>query len=129
VRHNVGHLVRWSFALEVPQSLMGFGADDGVEPRAQLVRLAQTTEAGGHYAEGVLDTVGGRVAIAEHSDAEVVQPVGVAVIDLGERPTVTVGRRDGEFGVTAAGPDATPVSQCGGDGVLLQVDQVALVSA
>jgi hypothetical protein len=36
-----------------------------------------------------LHTVGGGVAIAQHAETEVVQPVGVTVVDACEGPAIT----------------------------------------
>jgi sirohydrochlorin ferrochelatase len=49
--------------------------------------------------EHVLRAVGCGIAVAQHSDAEVVQPVGVPVVDRRERKLVAAGRGNGDFGV------------------------------
>jgi hypothetical protein len=49
--------------------------------------------------EHVLHAVGGGIAITQHSLAEVVQPIGVAVVDRRERELVSTRCRHGEFGV------------------------------
>ena len=56
------------------------------------------------------DAVGCPVAVAEHPDAEVVQPVGVPVIHLAERGSVTGKRGVNQFRVGVAG---VTISQSG----------------
>ena len=78
-------------------------AGDRVQPRAELVGFAQNSEVCRGDAEGVLHAVRCSVAVPEKSDTEVIQPVGIAVINLGERLTVTVGRRASQIAVADAG--------------------------
>ena len=65
-------------------------AGDRVQPRAELVGIAQTSEVCRGDAEGVLHAVRCSVTVPEKSDTEVIQPVGIAVINLGERATITL---------------------------------------
>ena len=87
----------------MPKTAHRVVAGDRVEPRAELVGIAQTSEVCRGNTEGVLHAVGCSVTVPEKSDTEVIQPVGIAVINLGERLTVTVGRRASQIAVADAG--------------------------
>ncbi len=74
------------------QPSQALAPDDAVEPGTQAIGVAQLAQPfrGGH--EGVRDRVHRVLALAQHRVGEVVQPVGVLVVDLGER--VAVARQD-----------------------------------
>ena len=81
-------------ALLAPPMAEGFVAGDGEQPRAQTGRVTQLVELAVRGDEGVVGRVGGLVAVAQDRPAEVVQPVGVPVIDAG--PRALVARASGE---------------------------------
>jgi len=61
----------------------------------------ELAEALGRDQERVLGGVGGLVPVAQQAPAEVVQAVGVAVVDRGEGATVAGRRRPHQLGVVA----------------------------
>jgi hypothetical protein len=72
-------------------------AGDGVQPRAQLGRVAQLVQALGGGEEGVVEGVGGRVPVAKDRPAVVVEAVAVTVVNGGEGVAVpgTGGKHEG----------------------------------
>ncbi len=107
-RFEFGQHVGGFLAAALPLVSQRLVSGDGVEPGAQLVGVAQLRQFRRRRAEGVLNAVGGGVAVAQHADAEVVQPVGVPVVDRGERRAVT--GRGGRREISVGG---VPVGLCG----------------
>jgi hypothetical protein len=98
---TVGQFVGRGLAAPLANPAQRLVAGDRVQPRTQSVRITQLRKLGGRDAERILHAVGGGFAVAKHSDAEVVQPVGVAVVDPCERPPVAGGRGSGQISVAA----------------------------
>jgi len=94
----------------VPKTTHRVVAGDRVQPRAESVGFTQVREVGCGNAEGVLHTVGRFVTVPDQPHAEVVEPIGVAVVNLGECLTITRSGRSGEFTVADIGPQL----QCSG---------------
>src|SRR5215208_5588940 len=89
---------------------------DSVQPRAQFVRFPQISEARRGGAKRVLYAIGGGVSVGQHPSAEVVQPIGVAVIHDGECLAVAACSSPDEVGVGAARADDIPTWYCCGHG-------------
>ena len=98
---QVGHLLLGGDAGAGPDPAEGLAAGDRVQPGAQPLGVAELAEALGRDQERVLGGVGGLVPVAQQPPAEVVQPVGVAVVDRGEGVAVAGGRRPHQLGVVA----------------------------
>src|SRR5512132_895122 len=98
---RVGHLRLWRGARPGPGPAEGLGARRRVQPGTQPLRVAELAEALGRGHERVLAGVGRLLPVAQHRPAEVVQPVGVAVVDGGEGAAVAGRGRPHELGVAA----------------------------
>ena len=77
-------------------------AGDRVQPWAEFVGFPQTSEVCCGNTEGVLHAVGRSVTVPDQSDAEVIKPVGIAVIDLRECVPITVSSRSHQITVAEA---------------------------
>jgi hypothetical protein len=98
---QVGHLLLGGLAGAGPDPAEGLAAGDRVQPGAEALGVAELAEALGRDQERVLGGVGGLVPVAQQAPAEVVQAVGVAVVDRGEGATVAGRRRPHQLGVVA----------------------------
>jgi hypothetical protein len=101
VRH-VLHLVEHDPAAG-PDHPQRHAARDGVEPGPEPLGVVQLREPLGDEDEGVLHGVRGFVAVAQDGVAEVVQPVGVAVVDRRERLPVASQHTGDQLGVGVLG--------------------------
>ncbi len=101
VRH-VLHLVEHDPAAG-PDRPQRHAARDGVEPGPEPLGVVQLREPLGDEDEGVLHGVRGFVAVAQDGMAEVVQPVGVAVVDRRERLPVAGQHTGDQLGVGVLG--------------------------
>ena len=104
VRCPIGKVVGNLFAVTVTEAAHRLVAGDRVQPRAELVGLAERRQARRRDTEHVLHAVGGGFAVPYQSQGEVVQAVGVAVIDAGQRLTITPRSGAGQFGVAGVVP-------------------------
>ena len=75
-------------------------ACDRAQPRLEQVRIAEAADAGGRNDEGVLGGVGRFVAVAQDRSAQVVDRVGVAVVDGGEGVGLASRRGKGQRAVS-----------------------------
>jgi hypothetical protein len=98
---QLGHLLLGRDAGPGPDPAQGLAARHRVQPGTQPLRVAELAEALGRDHERVLGGVGGLVPVAQQPPAEVVQPVGVAVVDRGEGAAVAGRRRPHQLGVVA----------------------------
>jgi hypothetical protein len=98
---QVGHLLLGSLAGAGPDPAEGLAAGDRVQPGAEPLGVAELAEALGRDHERVLGGVGGLVPVAQQPPAEVVQAVGVAVVDCGEGAAVAGRRRPHQLSVVA----------------------------
>jgi hypothetical protein len=98
---QVGHLLLGSDAGSGPDAAEGLAAGHRVQPGAQPLGVAELAEALGRDHERILGGVGRLLGVAQHRPAEVVQAVGVAVVDRGEGAAVAGRRRPHELGVAA----------------------------
>ena len=98
---QVGHVLLGGETRSGPGPAEGLAAGDRVQPGAESLRVAELAEALGRDQERVLGGVGRLVAVAQHRPAEIMQAVGVAVVDRGEGAAVAGRRRPHELGVVA----------------------------
>jgi hypothetical protein len=98
---RVGRLRLGRGACPGPGPAEGLAARRRVQPGSQPLRVAELAEAPGRGHERVLGGAGRLLPVAHHRPAEVVQPVGVAVVDRGEGAAVAGRRRPHEAGVAA----------------------------
>ena len=82
VSHGVGNWSEWCFAAPFPEcgAALHCGRSNTATARS-LSGSRSCAKPGRGDTERVLDAVGRAVAVTQHSHAEVVQPVGVAVVD------------------------------------------------
>jgi hypothetical protein len=98
---QLGHLLLGRDARSGPGPAEGLAARHRVQPGTQPLGVAELAEPLGRDHERVLGGVGRLVPVAQDRPAEVVQPVGVAVVDRGEGAAVAGRRRPHELGVVA----------------------------
>lgn len=97
---RLGKLVGNLFAPALPNPAERLITGDSVQPGPQLAEVTQTGEPRGGGAESVLNAVGRRFAITQHTDAEIEEAIGITIVDFGERTPVTGDRRLGQLGIT-----------------------------
>ena len=71
---------------------------DGVQPGTQLGGITQCRQIDGRHEERLLDAVGG-VTVAHNAQTEVVEPVGVAVVNPGKSRSISGGGGADQIGV------------------------------